>query len=649
MLSATKLLLELVLVAAQACGTNPNVKSTAANNWSSLVSACTSSGTIRLSANFDSSDYKSDDYIDYSGLNLVIHGNNATLDSQGRGIYFSSEGPEWTSLELHSITIQNGHSPDGFGGGAIYTAAPGTLTICSSTFLNNTAPSGGAIQAHHSNTYNNSDGLVVQIHNSTFEKNHALSHQTGGRGGEGGGGALRFSDNVTATIHHSLFFGNTGYGGGAMYPHRNTNVEIYACRFERNRAISFQTDRPHRCSEVCDDNADRCPLGIAVGHYCPNNQICSACESGWTGSGGSINADATFGYVNLSITASIFVDNLADVGGGAFFATVRSPNSKSDLVSVTVCDTTFAGNRAGDTTLDTGEGGAISVGVNTAIFIRRGNFTGNKAGRLGGAIKAHDNSTVQIHNTTFVDSAARIGGAICAADARVRIDNSRFTRNHASSQGGGGAVYCSKATVHVAATEFTAYAEGGSNKNKDPTCNGIHRMVESCVVTFDCPGPHTVASSVQMQSAEKAVFTLPPSMPIVSCRAHIDPKNIWAQQAIIGAAILAGILFLIAGSVFIGRLRRTKAFDTPSLIDKTGLDPLLTGSTASYIIDSSELKLQKGAILGRGAEGFVVKGKFNGAVCAVKVVTLGLSDKERESVINEASNEVKLLQQVSII
>ena len=58
--------------------------------------------------------------IHFGGKQLVIWGNNATLDAQKKGRFFSSTAgpndddndhePGKTSLELHDLVMQNGHA-----------------------------------------------------------------------------------------------------------------------------------------------------------------------------------------------------------------------------------------------------------------------------------------------------------------------------------------------------------------------------------------------------------------------------------------------------------------------------------------------------------------------------------------------------------
>ena len=83
-------------------------------SWEELTSASASSATIHLSLDFEMGNYTKEIHI--GGKQLVIWGNNATLDAKGHGRFFSSDRDDdeddgehgKTSLELHDLVMQNG-------------------------------------------------------------------------------------------------------------------------------------------------------------------------------------------------------------------------------------------------------------------------------------------------------------------------------------------------------------------------------------------------------------------------------------------------------------------------------------------------------------------------------------------------------------
>ena len=89
----------------------------AVSDWGGLVTACGASGTVTLDPSFKMGAYSKE--IHFGGKQLVIWGNNATLDAAQKGRFFSSTpGPNdddvnehgTTSLELHDLVMQNGQA-----------------------------------------------------------------------------------------------------------------------------------------------------------------------------------------------------------------------------------------------------------------------------------------------------------------------------------------------------------------------------------------------------------------------------------------------------------------------------------------------------------------------------------------------------------
>ena len=84
-------------------------------SWAELGSVCQKSGTYTLKKNFKMGSYTNE--INFGGKQLVIWGNNATLDAAQKGRIFSSDSGDdhattttITSLELHDLVLQNGNA-----------------------------------------------------------------------------------------------------------------------------------------------------------------------------------------------------------------------------------------------------------------------------------------------------------------------------------------------------------------------------------------------------------------------------------------------------------------------------------------------------------------------------------------------------------
>ena len=90
-----------------ACTPGPPKCVVKAHSWTELRALCEASGSIVLSASFDSADYDSS-YIDINNnRSISIVGNGAVLDARKKGNFFHvSSG---SSLTLESITLQNGY------------------------------------------------------------------------------------------------------------------------------------------------------------------------------------------------------------------------------------------------------------------------------------------------------------------------------------------------------------------------------------------------------------------------------------------------------------------------------------------------------------------------------------------------------------
>jgi serine/threonine protein kinase len=147
---------------------------------------------------------------------------------------------------------------------------------------------------------------------------------------------------------------------------------------------------------------------------------------------------------------------------------------------------------------------------------------------------------------------------------------------------------------------------------------------------------------------------------------------------VLANAVLSVVVLLLL--LYVRRLVRQKRRLASRLIEFTAIEYENEIGTVlqSYLIDPTDIKLGQGDenFMGNGAEGFVRKGKFQGAtvagesyilgfvsyarlieliflVCSgfvlrdtVKVVTLGMTTAHREEIITLAEHEVKLLQQL---
>jgi hypothetical protein len=138
-------------------------------NWEAMKTACGSSGTVILSDDFVMGTYTptpspQSGGIDFSGKQLVIIGNNKTLDAGEKGRFFYGSG-SGSSLEVRNVTMRNGKNTDIFGNGGAISVYEGTAEIYESTFDSNIATEGAALYA--------TAGAYVKVHDSQFISNSA--------------------------------------------------------------------------------------------------------------------------------------------------------------------------------------------------------------------------------------------------------------------------------------------------------------------------------------------------------------------------------------------------------------------------------------------------------------------------------------------
>lgn len=145
---------------------------------------------------------------------------------------------------------------------------------------------------------------------------------------------------------------------------------------------------------------------------------------------------------SLTITGSTFANNTVALtgtgssgGSGGAAVSVKGQGENSQL---TILDSTFTGNKAEGAA---GQGGAIyNAGT---LTVSGGEFTGNEAGKYGGAIAGdvEGQGSLNITNATFTGNTSGAGGAIALwsdgiKDAADHAITARFEGNTAERKGG---------------------------------------------------------------------------------------------------------------------------------------------------------------------------------------------------------------------
>ena len=434
-------------------------------------------------------------------LNCIFDNNWVENETDGHG-----GAIEWYSEKglVYNSEFTNNRAYDG---GAIYVgSASGEINITKSTFHDNIAvTTGGAISinasavtVNASNFYNNNAtrggalfvggvGTDNYIYGSVFEGNNAIS--TTETAMNGLGGAIDWVASSGTIVDTRFTDNHADYGGGVYFGENSINSRIDNCLFEGNDAkynggaIDCNASSMYLTNTVFDGNVAQFGAALcretnvksgsgANNTFKNNHAIVVGAALGWMGS------------VGITIKNYTFINNSADVAGGAIYVSPTSHNcsvidcnfednyvtnitngwvggeqftwtawdgtdmtyvtewttdaSKIATADVLPTETIFYYNTQEDIDNALGNGGAITIyGANATV--ENTNFTGSSA-RLGGAIYVGATSGHTILNHTIFTSnvALERGGAVNLHASGVHIDDGKFYDNLAVN---GSAIY----------------------------------------------------------------------------------------------------------------------------------------------------------------------------------------------------------------
>jgi predicted outer membrane repeat protein len=319
-----------------------------------------------------------DSYVFYINSNIKLNIDNLTIID---GYTTSSDGTiiNEGNLIISSCIFTGNKSPNSVGG-AIYNGNTGNLNVSDSTFTDNSAYNGGAIQ---------NDGNLV-VTGSTFTDNSASD-----------GGAIL--NDGTATITGSNFNSNTADNNGGAIQNVGKLV-ITSSNFTGNYATN--------AGGAIENHLKGNSLTVSNSNF--NDNI--AGNSADYGGGAIYTDDAG----NLSVTNSTFIENSANFGGAIY--------NTGKTLDLTGC--TFTGNYA-----TFNDGGAIYA--SSTSLIKSSNFNANSA-TDGGVIYNAGIMTVTSSNFNS-NSASIMGGAICNGIVfNLNATGNTFISNSAHF---GGAIY----------------------------------------------------------------------------------------------------------------------------------------------------------------------------------------------------------------
>ena len=334
-------------------------------------------------------------------------------DSYGGAVFNNGELVVSDSVFDSNDVLNRGSASVDYGGAAIYNWYDGTLTVSGSNFTNNIK------------NYKNGDrlvGAVATIGDATISDSYFVNNAGRWGGAITTSGALIAGDDVnTLTVSGSTFKENGGLYGAGIFVW-GSDFTVSDCVFDKNTASGKGNMTPNNNNgaaiEVTDTN--KAIAGIITGSNFTNNKAQY---------GGAI--DICEG--NIKITDSEFVNNSADVEGGAIdISTVKGNpevsisgskfinNSASyggaivNVKDLTVRNTEFVNNTPDAIFNYVGFGGNLDLGIE--------NFTDlqNAIGLVTGTLTLNQNVVM-----TDDEAANFVNGVII--NKNIRIDGKGYT------------------------------------------------------------------------------------------------------------------------------------------------------------------------------------------------------------------------------
>ena len=292
-------------------------------------------------------------------------------DSYGGAVFNNGELVVSDSVFDSNDIVNRGSASVDYGGAAIYNWYDGVLTVSGSNFTNNIK------------NYKNGDrlvGAVATIGDATISNSCFVNNAGRWGGAISASGYLIAGDDVnTLTVSGSTFKENGGlYGAGIFVA--GSDFTVSDCVFDKNTAFGKGNMTPNNNNgaaiEVTDTN--KAIAGIITGSNFTNNKAQY---------GGAI--DICEG--NIKITDSIFVNNSADVEGGAIDINTVNGNPE-----VSISGSKFINNSAS-------YGGAI-VNVKD-LTVRNTEFVNNTPDAIFNYVGFGGNLDLGIENFTDLQNA----------------------------------------------------------------------------------------------------------------------------------------------------------------------------------------------------------------------------------------------------
>ncbi len=352
--------------------------------------------------------------------------------TSGGGAIFGAFG---SSVTVNESNLTFNSASGAYGGGAIYSAGP--LTITGSSFISNTAAlygesegQGGAVSFTGNNLYTVAISGTSFLSNTAYNRGGALYVASGTLDLDGGtlagntaagsgelGGAL-YCDSCLFTIDGTTFTNNEAVRGGAFYI-SDKNADFYS-------TITSSTFQGNRAAPDGD------------------------------GEGGAIYIDV---YEGLTITGTAVLSNAASAGGGLYINSIGL-----DEGSLSLSNSQVAGNTA------VVSGGGLFNSQGWVRIMDGATFTANAA-NSGGAL--YNDAWLRVRDAGFSANTARFGGALynATSERSATVDTSIFGGNRSDCDGG--AIYVA-GQIDLTASEL--YGNQASVNCKDGSQNTIQSI-----------------------------------------------------------------------------------------------------------------------------------------------------------------------------
>ena len=297
--------------------------------------------------------------------------NDNAADGYGGAVFNNGELVVSDSVFDSNDIVNRGSASVDYGGAAIYNWYDGTLTVSGSNFTNNIK------------NYKNGDrlvGAVATIGDATISDSYFVNNAGRWGGAITTSGALIAGDDVnTLTVSGSTFKENGGLYGAGIFVW-GSDFTVSDCVFDKNTASGKGNMTPNNNNgaaiEVTDTN--KAIVGTITGSKFTNNKAQY---------GGAI--DICEG--NIKITDSEFVNNSADVEGGAIDINTVNGNPE-----VSISGSKFINNSAS-------YGGAI-VNVKD-LTVRNTEFVNNTPNAIFNYVGFGGNLDLGIENFTDLQNA----------------------------------------------------------------------------------------------------------------------------------------------------------------------------------------------------------------------------------------------------